>query len=141
MSYHVYWHWKGIGWLMNCSEAKAYAKFYRIRKGASRIMVHDNKIIEHAGPTNQFKYMLAREANRDGKLPMPYYNKVWVVHHWHGVNAKSFNSKDNALVHYGGLPNDASRAIIWQGKIIRNGGPSNDWKKAAIGWIFCPAFK
>eukprot|EP01084_Bolivina_argentea_P208820 355871_1 len=128
-SYNVYWHWDGIHSLENCSEAKAYSKFYSIHKGASRIIVNNNAIIESEGPTNQFKYMLACKAYYNGKLNIPQYKTYYVVY-WSGCHNESFssNKRDDAFIRYGQITKDASRAIIYNGKIIRNDGPSNEWK-------------
>ena len=138
-TYHVYWHWDSrINTLEHCSESKAYAKYYSIHKGASRIIVHNNSIIESAGPTNQYKYMLAAQANYNGKLSIPKNNGFYVVNHWGGCNHKYFasNKRDEAMIYYGSIHKGASRAVISNGAIIHSDGPSNDWKKAAIGWMW-----
>eukprot|EP01084_Bolivina_argentea_P206881 353098_1 len=138
--YHVYWHWNSeINAAQNCTESNAYAQFRAIGTGASRIIVHANRIIESAGPTNQYKYMCAAHANERGKLSIPNLSSFYVVHHWFDdANHKRFASdqRDEAMHYYGNITQGASRAVIHRGKIIKNGGPTNDWKKACIGYIW-----
>ncbi len=41
---------------------------------------------------------------------------------------------DDAMIYYGWIDKRASRAIIYNASIIKNDGPSNDWKKSMY-WL------
>lgn len=137
MSYHVYWHFDGRRqWELNCSESKAYAKWYSLSYHAQRIMVHDQKVIESGGPSGwaNYKYMCAGEACNDGKLDMPKHNKYHVVYEWDGFQREEFDDRDDAMIVYGSIPSGKSKAVTYQGEVLRNDGPNEDCRRAIVGW-------
>jgi len=115
------------------TDADTWGKFHAMTN-RSRIMVNTNTntIDKKDGPDNDYMKMCAGKAIEHGLLNIPSgHHVVW---HWDGgAHRESFASETAAAIKFGSLNTTASRLLTKDGRILRDEGPTNEWKLAAKG--------